>query len=259
MKLLPILLLAAIIIVAGCSQKAPPPGNIPPLTVQQDKGLAPVNLVFINDSSCGKCQNLNGVLDSLKKENVNLDTVLLVQYNSTSGEKLVNQYKVKHVPAVLISYSITKYPLIGQKFMNAGVPPGGFYLLQSPPVYKEIATGKIRGLANLTFIQDETCGQCFKLAPMKTALGQLGFRAQTEKIVNLSSAEGQKLIKHYNITKVPTVLLTGDLEVYENLNASWTDVGTVESDGTYVLRDMNPLGPGVVYKDLSTSQTVNQS
>ena len=257
MRIIPFVALAILsaLLIIGCAKQAPPANAPQPANAAT---TSPVNIIFLNDSTCPNCQHLESVLDALRASDIKLGTVLLTQYNTTSGLKLIDEYKVAHVPALLLSVSVTQYPGIGQQFLRAGVPAGGYYLLQSPPVYRELSTGNIRGLANLTFLNDSACMECFALEPLKKALGQLGFVAQHERTVDIASAEGQALIKQHNLAIVPTVILTGDLAVYDRLNTAWQEVGSIENNTTYVMRNLNPLGNGIVYKNLTTG-ILNQS
>ncbi len=58
------------------------------------------------------------------------------------------------------------------------------------------------------------------------------------------------MIAKYSVEKVPTVILGGDLEIYEGFDAVWEQVGTIEEDGSYVFRELDVLGQQIVYKDL---------
>jgi len=59
------------------------------------------------------------------------------------------------------------------------------------------------------------------------------------------------LITKYKIISVPTVLMSPEADQYTNLKGVWKNVGTIESDGWYVFREMQQLR-GVVYKDLTS-------
>lgn len=116
------------------------------------------------------------------------------------------------------------------------------------------------GLVNLTYLVDSTCPACYKADQVqKPILTQgYGIALNYERAVDISSFEGQNLISRYNITKVPTVLLSADADQYANLKNVWKNVGTVEADGWYVFREMQQL-QGVIYKDLVTNQITGQA
>jgi hypothetical protein len=75
-----------------------------------------------------------------------------------------------------------------------------------------------------------------------------------ESIVDTGSDEGKQLLDKYDIENVPTIILDGDLEVYDNFKAVWENVGTIEDDGTYVFRTITAMGQGIVYNDLAAGE-----
>ena len=70
----------------------------------------------------------------------------------------------------------------------------------------------------------------------------------------LSGQEGKNLVGKYNIKKVPTVLLSPEASAYEALSQVWERVGTVESDGVFVFREMEAINQ--TYKDLNNNKIV---
>lgn len=251
------------LLLVGCSSKSgqPPPANVP-LNVQPNQAptLPLVNVIFINDSSCGsQCQTMDSLLAYFRDAGVKFGKVVLADYKGNAGKEFVAEYGIKRVPAALISSEIAQYPNVGKNFLQSGSPTNGFYTLLSPPVYREINTSALRGIANFTFITDKTCKECFGPELMRAAFKSLGFIASSERIVDSNSNEGKSLIAKYNITEVPASILAGDIVVYANLRNAWSEVGSVEADGAYVFRDLEPLGEGIVFKDLGTGRIYNQT
>ena len=62
------------------------------------------------------------------------------------------------------------------------------------------------------------------------------------------------MIKQYALTKIPTIVLSGDIALYEKLTSVWSQVGTVETNGSYVFRSTEVLG--VPYYDLEKEEVV---
>ena len=50
----------------------------------------------------------------------------------------------------------------------------------------------------------------------------------------------KEIIKKYDITRVPTLVLSAESKYYPDLTEAWEDVGTIEEDGAYVLRNSLP-------------------
>ena len=63
--------------------------------------------------------------------------------------------------------------------------------------------------------------------------------------------EGQKLVARYQIKKLPTILLQGDLIENEALKQIWQGVGTIEEDNNFVFRTTELIGN---YFDLETKK-----
>lgn len=62
----------------------------------------------------------------------------------------------------------------------------------------------------------------------------------TVRRVEADSAEGGALISQYNITKVPTILLSKEAGRSPGMLQAWNGSGTVEPDGVLVLREAYP-------------------
>ena len=73
----------------------------------------------------------------------------------------------------------------------------------------------------------------------KTVLTNYGVYTAEETTVDISSEQGQALREKYNITKVPTMIASEELQYYKTINEIWEKVGTIEDDGTYVFRDLD--------------------
>jgi hypothetical protein len=70
--------------------------------------------------------------------------------------------------------------------------------------------------------------------------------------LDISDARGKELVAGYSITKVPTVILSGEVGVYPPAQAL-KQFYTIEKDNSYVFRNTSLVG---TYRDLSTSQIV---
>ena len=95
----------------------------------------------------------------------------------------------------------------------------------------------------LTHLLDDSCEDCYDPVSLGNYMRTVVFVGSDESI-NASSAEGQALIGGYNISFIPTVLLTGDLEPYEAIGFKefWEiQFGTKDGDA-YVFRNTGFLG-----------------
>jgi len=102
------------------------------------------------------------------------------------------------------------------------------------------------------------CSECIDVNKLKTAFEGIGLIFGSTKYFDLSSSEGSELVKKFNITKVPTVILAGDTSAYPGLENFWLQFGTIEDNNIYVFRSLE-LIQDVVYFDLNQNKIVGIS
>jgi hypothetical protein len=111
---------------------------------------------------------------------------------------------------------------------------GDWYVLPTLNApYLNVSSGQVRGYVTATYLDDSSCDACYDPHETRAALLQAGVVPHEERTLDAASAEGKRLTERYNITRIPTIVLTGDLDAYPALRPSWEAVGTVETDGAY--------------------------
>ena len=73
-----------------------------------------------------------------------------------------------------------------------------------------------------------------------------------ETSVDAGDAAGKQLIAKYNITQVPTVILSSEVSAYPASQAL-KQFFSIESDGSYIFRKLSVVG---VYRNLATNQII---
>ncbi|MEK6936256.1 MAG: hypothetical protein AABW67_05690 [Nanoarchaeota archaeon] len=211
------------------------------------KGL--VNVIEIQDSSCGDCMPLSNIQNSLKQAGIKIKNYEIINSVSENGKNLIQENDLKFTPSLLISKDIQDYWWIFPKIENAFIEKENYYLLnlQLPP-YKEISSGKIKGMVDLTYITDKSCSDCFDITELKGSFQGLGIFINSEKYMDVSAGDGKEIIVKYNITKVPTIILSKEISDYETLNKQLRQIGTFEKDGNFVFRSLEQLN--IKYKEL---------
>ena len=111
----------------------------------------------------------------------------------------------------------------------------------------------------LISLTDESCSDCYDASIHKQILSRLGLVISEEEEIDVSTENGKKLIEKYEINAVPTIIIQGDAEEYPALAQVWSQVGTVEDDGSYVFRKIEAMGRGIKYKDLTTNSVVDSA
>lgn len=104
---------------------------------------------------------------------------------------------------------------------------------------------KIRGLnnqtlpsVNLIIIKDKNCKECIDMDIAISEFKTLEVNFGDEKVYEFD--EATEIINKYNIGKIPALILSPEASNYKVITNVWANVGTVESDGYFVLRNINP-------------------
>lgn len=225
--------------------------------VEQKELARPANLdmTMIIDSRCTKCYNMSNVVSFLKMSNSTITNERVLEYTSSLAKKLMDNNHISSVPAVIIVGEVKKsniasvWQVLGAKVTDDTAVVQGF------PPYRNLSSDKVVGLVELVILNDSSCATCYDASLHKLVLPRFGVTVDKESVVDISSAEGKAYIEKYNITKVPTIILSSDASVYNSLVLIWQQVGNKEKDGWYVFRATEQMGD---YKDLTSGQIVSQ-
>ncbi len=217
-----------------------------------------VDVTILNDSSCEKCFDFQNVVNFFEQNGVVLKDKKVVDFQSIEGQALIKQFNINKIPVLVVTNNIKEYPQVSQLWGKIPLTEKEGLLIIDPllPPYKDLATNTVKGLVNAIFLKDDECKDCFDVVAVnKQVLVGAGLVLASEKTVNISSIEGKELIEKYNITQVPTALLSPETSEYVTLAQVWSQVGTQEKDGWFVERNLKVFG---VYKDLTTNTTVSK-
>lgn len=235
-----------------------------------------LKLTLLTNSACKECYDITVLDNALTKQfKAFVEEKRTVDYQTAEGKKLVRTYGIKKIPNMVLDGDVKAYQGLENALEKVGSASSSVYVFKQTGVpYTDIASGAIRGKAKLTIISDASCKECYDTANHLAIVKQFGLSLEDDKKENITvdaaSADGQKLIKKYKITKVPMIILKGDMEPYSTLKSIWTSevkgknengeditytVGTIENDGAYVFRDgVRQMG---IYKDLATGKTID--
>ena len=106
-------------------------------------------------------------------------------------------------------------------------------------------------LVDVTYLTDETCEGCYDVRVHRTILSRLGIQFGRESVIDVVSGDGMTLIELYNISKIPTIILSPEAEDYDAFVSVWGGVGTKEDDGYYIFRAVDKLGDNVTFINLA--------
>lgn len=223
--------------------------NAPYFDILSGKIKGRVEIIEIIDSSCQKCIDLSSIPIGFEKAGVLISDWKKVEYNSAEGKELIGKFKVKDVPALLISTEINYYKNIKEGLDKLNLDEKqGFYVLHAvQPPYRNLTLNKIVGLVDLIILNDSSCSECYNVNINKQILAGLGIALNTEKVYDISSSSGKNLISKYNIQKVPIILLSPEAKAYDSFINAWKPIGSIEDDGWFVMRGPEALG---IVKDI---------
>ncbi|MBI4281279.1 hypothetical protein HY625_00490 [Candidatus Uhrbacteria bacterium] len=216
-------------------------------------------LTTIAPENCPECFTTAPLIDALKKQNVSVGSERFLNASDAEAQSLIAQYKIEKLPTLIVKGDFGKQAELKKQLETIGTVTGDTFLWTSvQPPYKEITTGNIRGKFSATYITDTTCKTCYDVMRHQQAMANLGLKAADDKVVDIRSADGKKLQQQYALTVVPTVILTGDLAMYDSLKAVWPSVGTIEKDGTYIFRENGIVAAQMgAYRNLKTGKIVS--
>jgi len=204
-------------------------------TAKETLKPAKIELTSIRNSKCSDCFDISTIISHIKNANVNITKETIHEFDSKEGKALVSKYKIEKIPTVIITGEIDKFNIQGlEKKENA------LLLTRLEPPYINAITGKIEGRVTLYNLKDSACEKCNDLSPLISQIKAAGVKIYEEKIIAPNNDEGKGLIKKYNIDFAPTIILSKDAAVYSIIRQAWAQIGTKETDGSYVLRLVNP-------------------
>jgi len=226
----------------------------------QVKGL--IKLTYLKASDCTNCQDLNVIITQFEGFGMKFTEKNEVEVTSNAGLALVEKYNITKVPTLIFSNDINYYDQVAQAWPVIGtIEQDGSFIMRTPQAigvpYLDLTTNKVEGLVDLTYLSDKSCTTCYNVSVHKAILERFGMKFSSETYVDISDNIGKALIAKYNITQVPTVVISKEASIYPGLQQVWPSVGSIEKDGSYIFR--NPgLMSGSVFKDLSTGQIIGK-
>jgi len=223
----------------------------------ENADVAELTLTVISAKDCKECFDTSELLSTIRES----DKVKVVKDNtydrdSRKGKKLIEQYGITRLPAVLINGNVEKIFDVASFTQNLGkqAEDGTLVMTNIPPPYLDLATGNVKGKFTAIYVTDKTCTDCYDIGLHKQALEGLLMIPAEEKFYDRAEEEGKRLIEAYKIIAVPTLLLQGEMDAFPQLQQVWPTVGTIEADGTYVFRSgLKQMGN---YFDLKTNKLV---
>lgn len=212
---------------------------------------ANIKITVITTPDCALCFNVQSAVANLKKQNVSVGEEKSISFDSDQAQALIKDFGISRVPTYIVTGEVSKSNLEEFVKSNGELKNDTFIFTKVPPVFLDPETKQEFGKVAATILTDALCPQCFNPESIMDSYKEAGIKITDIKETPYNSAEGQRIISQYKITKVPTFLFSSDIDFYDIIKNSWPQIGTIEQDKTYVVR--NVLLP---YRDLAKDQIV---
>ncbi len=207
----------------------------------------PVKLSFIviepNEEQCEECFDAESIIGLMNStHNIKITRKKIITTDSFKYDKLVEQYKIKNIPAIIVSGDVVNSKITGVwKSLSVEEKDGSIVIQNLLPFY-DIKEQKQKGLVDVVLLKDETCSNCFEATQYLETLKRSAMTVRSYLIYDISSSEGKFYIEKYKIKKVPTLLISKSADDYPGFTESWKDVGTIALDGWFIFREVQNTG-----------------
>jgi len=103
---------------------------------------------------------------------------------------------------------------------------------------QNLNTDKTSFNVDATIIKYSECKECTDFIIAINEFRKLGVKINEPVFYEFD--EAQSLIDKYKIDKVPTLILSEEAKNYKQIIDVWQNIGTIESNGVFIVRNFNP-------------------
>ena len=230
----------------------------PYFDLAKSRVVGQVSVTYINDKACPNCPAYETYVNQLKQSGITVISEKTIDYHHVEAQTLIQKYEIARIPTFILDKEIALYKNVVQSWPRIGkvADDGNYIATQINAPYRDLQTNKIKGMITAIHLVDQSCTECMSVGSIINILSRFKPAYDNERIVTTDSAEGQALIAKYKIEKVPTVILDKETEAYPALKQAWPQIGTIEPDGSYVVRNLSIVRGGK-YKDLTTDTIIS--
>lgn len=215
---------------------------VPYLDLSSGKITGIINMKEVYDSNCKECASLSKLKTQLERSGIKIGRYDMVPYSSDEGKELISENSITFLPALLISKDIEEYWWAFSGIKSSLAEKEDYYRFSEPLFpYQDIATQQVKGKVKITYVTNNSCEDCLNITKIKTSFQQLGIYIDSEKYADVNSIDGKNMLIKYNITAIPTVVLSKEIIDYTNIKSTLEAVGTFEKDNAFVFRKLDVL------------------
>jgi hypothetical protein len=196
--------------------------------------LNPVRVTVVKPGC--DCYDAELLVNDLIAYGLNATSVTVVNQSS----ELVSNYSLRRLPAIVFSDNILEYSFYSFLSFYGTLEGDGNFVFRSPdPPFLNVSKGEVElGEVTVTYVNHTNCSKCYDVTVHRDILETYKLNVVEEVFVNESSP----LIEQYNITKLPTIILSPEAGLYSTLLRVWPGAGVVAEDGSLVFTNMDSIG-----------------
>jgi len=215
---------------------------VPYFDLETKKVRGVVDIKELVDNNCSDCTSLSQFKTQFEGFGIKFNSYEVIDSDSIKGKELIKDNNLEFAPVLLLSKNIEEYWWVFESLKNYVTLEKNYYVFNTPVApYMDLVTNKEKGKVDLIEINNNTCLDCFNVSSLKDSFIKMGVYFENEKTIDIESIEGKTMVRKYNITKIPTVILSNGINDYKNLESTLTEAGTIEKDGSFVFRNLDLL------------------
>lgn len=216
--------------------------------VQESIEYAKPSQLQISVINCNGCSDVLGVIDSIKKQNVEITNEEELSIYEDRAKELIDKYNIQNLPAVLIFGEINNNKTT---FSNFEQIDDAMILNKITPPYLDIVKNELVGVVSIVEIVDSSCEACVDLGFLTDSLAQSGVSIGDWDEIEYNSEEGKAIIEKYNVGTVPVVLISKDIDEYDGMKDAFAQLTSINDDEFYIINSVFPP-----YRNLTTEKIV---
>lgn len=229
-----------------------PPQPLPP-------AVQSINITLIESSDCSLCNSADLLLPQTltylqNSTNLTVGSISNITSTSAEGQLLIDKYNITELPSMVISgdpAADSNFQSVWTSSIGNQEGDGSFVSRNDYPPYYNVPNKTVVGLVQGIAINATGCTKCLDASRYLSSLMDptIGMYFSNQTVLQSNDTQALALIKEYNITELPTLLLSSDVQSYP-IYAQMKTLGDSEN-GWFVLRVVRPP-----YVDLKANGTI---
>ncbi len=209
---------------------------------------ADISVTLIKPMNCSDCYNMTIAIDKLKTLNVNIKSYKELIYPRDISKRELLEKGITRLPVLIFKGEVLKYPQITDfwDMINGKIVDNFFgkeVIVMAPePIYYNVSNDSIYGYVSIIEIKPPQCKECGKLNNMSEFRKMISHLCYIKQylLADYDTNLSQELIKKYNITRLPAVIMSPEANDYDILSNKWKDIGITKKDGYLITTSLTP-------------------